>query len=274
MPLVAQPHPVAQGQVGGVGVGRTDGVVGRAHTASPDPLAVLLAALSQPVVPASVGRRQLRGRLRARPDGPRGRRDHRRGRGRRPRGPVVEREQVVQMGPRRYREAWLDRLHRGVGHHLGRVAVKLRTPDQARRLTPLHDLGEEAPEDLQAVALPDARQAGVIGQRLIQVVPAIPAGAQPVSDEPHQLALRANALKEHYQLEFEEDHGVDAGPSSRRVVGRHQLPHEAQVEDPLQMAVDVVVRHQLLQTQVFHWREHSRLNPHHRVPRPLSSRSS
>ena len=53
-------------------------------------------------------------------------------------------------------------------------------------------------------------------------------------------------------------------PSSRPTAGA--LTHEAQVEDALQMAVEVIPGHPLLQRQMLHWREHPRLDPHHRAP--------
>jgi hypothetical protein len=59
-------------------------------------------------------------------------------------------------------------LHRGVRLHLGRVEVKLLAPHQSCRYAQLDDLLEEAAEDLKKpLALPDAGEAGVMGQRLV-----------------------------------------------------------------------------------------------------------
>ncbi len=67
------------------------------------------------------------------------------------------------------REAWLVRIEGGVSIDLGGVEVQLLAPDEACRLALLDDRLEEAAEDGQAVALADSGQAGVIGQRFIQV---------------------------------------------------------------------------------------------------------
>src|SRR3954462_3236058 len=62
-----------------------------------------------------------------------------------------------------------------IGAHLRRVEEQLPSPEQSRFLTQIHDVLEETLEDRQAQSLPDARQAGVLGQRLIQPIAEIPA---------------------------------------------------------------------------------------------------
>src|SRR5438094_765082 len=62
--------------------------------------------------------------------------------------------------------------------HLGRVEEQLAPPEQSRLLAQLHDVLEEALEDRESQPLPDPRQAGVLGQRLIQAVTEIPAVAE------------------------------------------------------------------------------------------------
>jgi hypothetical protein len=47
-----------------------------------------------------------------------------------------------------------------------------------------HDPLEEAAEDLQAEAFPDAGQRGVIGQRLVEVVAQIPTQREAIGDPP------------------------------------------------------------------------------------------
>ena len=53
----------------------------------------------------------------------------------------------------------------GVGLDLRGIEVELPAPDQARLLAQIDDLLEEALEDVDAEPLPDAGQAGVVGQR-------------------------------------------------------------------------------------------------------------
>jgi len=60
-------------------------------------------------------------------------------------------------------------------------------------------------------------EAGVVGQRLEQVVAQVPAQGQAVRDYPHQLALGADVLEEHDELELEEDDRVDRRPATVRV---------------------------------------------------------
>ena len=97
----------------------------------------------------------------------------------------------------------------GIGPHLGRVEEQLLAPDQAGRLAQLDDLLEEALEDLDAQTRPDPGQAGVVGQRLVQGVAEVPAMGQVQAGQLDQLALRADPLEEHDQLELEEDDRID-----------------------------------------------------------------
>lgn len=56
---------------------------------------------------------------------------------------------------------------------------------------------------LQSVAQANAGQARMLWQGLVQVVAQIPAHAEPVGGQPHELTFRADALEEHHQLEPE-----------------------------------------------------------------------
>lgn len=62
-----------------------------------------------------------------------------------------------------HREPRLQRGERGVGGDLRGIEVQLFPPHQSPRNALLHYHLKEAAEDLQAIALPDARQAGVVG---------------------------------------------------------------------------------------------------------------
>jgi hypothetical protein len=50
-------------------------------------------------------------------------------------------------------------------------------------LTLLDDVVEEAAEDGDAVTVTDLGQAGMVGQRLMQIIPEIPAQAEPISGD-------------------------------------------------------------------------------------------
>lgn len=64
-------------------------------------------------------------------------------------------------------EAHDESIHGSIGLHLGRVDIELAAPDQLRLLALRHDSVEETAEDLQAVARPDAGQAGMVRQELV-----------------------------------------------------------------------------------------------------------
>ena len=121
-------------------------------------------------------------------------------------------------------EARDERVGIRIGPDPGGVEVELPTPDQARFLAEVDDLLEEALEDVDARALPDAGQAGVVGQRLIEGVAQIPAMGQVEAGGLDQLALGADPLEEHDQLQLEEDDRVDGGPTAVGVAARVSSP--------------------------------------------------
>ena len=90
----------------------------------------------------------------------------------------------------------------------------------------------------------------MVGQGFEQVVAEVPAQGQAVRDHPHQLALGADVLEEHEELELEENHGVERRPATPRVKRPRQLPHEREVETSFQAAVEAVFWDQLLQREV------------------------
>ena len=128
-------------------------------------------------------------------------------------------------GPRRRTAGGAIRARRWP--HLGGVDVEFLAPDQPRRDALLDDRLEEAAEDRQPVALADAGEAGVVGQRLGQVVAEVPAQAEAVGDHPQQLALGAQPLEEQHELQLEEDDRVDGGPADVGVGPAHQVADEA-----------------------------------------------
>src|SRR5687767_6340517 len=86
----------------------------------------------------------------------------------------------------------------------------------------------------------DAGHAGVVGQSLIEGVAEIPAVGQIEASRRNELALRADAFKEHDELELEEDDWVDGRSTAVGVELPDPVSDEAQVERRLQMAIEVI----------------------------------
>jgi hypothetical protein len=124
---------------------------------------------------------------------------------------------------------------------------QLPAPDHVGRDALLSDRLEEAADDRKPRAVPDAGQAGVIGQRFGQVVAQVPAQAEAVGHDPHQLPLRTKPLEEKHQLELEEDNRIDTRSPDPRVGVADQIAYERKVERPLQMPVDVVGRDEIVE---------------------------
>src|SRR6266568_8628240 len=141
-------------------------------------------------------------------------------------------------------KARLERALSGIGCYLRPIEVHLFPPHQSCLLALLHNLLKEAAKDIDAVALTDAGQAGMIGKRLTQIVPHKPAHAQSICCMPHQLALGAYPFKEHDQLQFEEDDRINGGAASACIGLLHKLTYKREVERFFQMPIEVIVRYQ------------------------------
>ena len=156
-------------------------------------------------------------------------------------------EEVGDVGLGVVVEARDEGVEVGVGLDLGGVEVELPAPDQARLLAQIDDLLEEALEDVDAQPLPDAGQAGVVGQVLVEGVAEVPAVGQVEAGRLDELALGADALEEHDQLQLEEDDRVDGGPAPLGIQLPRPVADEAQVELGFQVAVEVVRGDEVLQ---------------------------
>ncbi len=140
-----------------------------------------------------------------------------------------------------------ERVVSSIRLHLRAVEEEFRPPHQARLLAQLDDTHEEAFEQRQTEPLADAGQAGVVRQRLIQVIAQVPAMREVKRHRLHQLALGAQTLEEEDELELEEDDRVDAGSAALRVAIGHPLTHEVKIQDSLEVAVEVIAGDQLIQ---------------------------
>jgi len=138
-------------------------------------------------------------------------------------------------------------IQRRVCAHFRRVEEQLLAADQPRVGAQLHNMVEEAAEEGQAVALADLAQARVVGQGLIEMVAQVPAVRQVEAGGRDELALGADPLEEHDQLQAEENHRVDARPTALGVASRDPAAHEGEVERGVKMTVEMVRRHQRLQ---------------------------
>ncbi len=87
------------------------------------------------------------------------------------------------------------------------------TPGPSRLLTEADYLLEESLQDVDPEPLANPRHAGMIGQNLTERMAEAPAVSQVAVGHREELALRANALADHHQLQREDDNGIDAGPA-------------------------------------------------------------
>jgi hypothetical protein len=127
----------------------------------------------------------------------------------------------------------------------------------------LHDALEEAPEDIHAIAVADASQAGMVRQRFVEVVAELPSDTQPVGSQGKQLALGTEALKEQHQVQLEEDHWVNRGTTNRRIAVGNEIAHEVEVERAVEKPVEVVGRHEVVQREVIDGREATLFDSQH-----------
>jgi hypothetical protein len=162
------------------------------------------------------------------------------------RGEFVRKE-VSDVSLRFVIEAGDQRRDADVGLNLRRIEVELPAPDQAGVLTEVDDLLEEALEEVDAQPLPDAGQAGVVRQLFAEGVAEIPAVGQVETGRFDELALGADALEEHDELELEEDHRVDRGTAAFGIQVAYPLTNKGQIERRFEVAVEVVSRNEFLQ---------------------------
>jgi hypothetical protein len=88
-------------------------------------------------------------------------------------------------------------------------------------LTLLDNGIEEPPKHLQAVPQADLAETGMIGQRLIQIVPEIPSDAQSIRDLTHEQAFGADIFKKHHELQLEKYDRINGWSSNSRIALAH-----------------------------------------------------
>jgi hypothetical protein len=87
----------------------------------------------------------------------------------------------------------------------------------------------------------------MVWQRFIELIAQVPAVGDMIADGLHHLALGADALKEHDELQLEEHHRVDARSSLGGIAVRHPLADEAQVQRGGETTIEIVRRDQRFQ---------------------------
>jgi hypothetical protein len=109
-------------------------------------------------------------------------------------------------------------------------------------LAQVDDPLEKALEDLYPQPLPDAGEAGVVGEGLVEGVAEVPSVGQVEAGRFDQLALGADAFEEHDQLQLEEDDRIDGGAAPLGVVLPRPVADEAEVQLGFEVAVEVIGR--------------------------------
>src|SRR4051794_9576791 len=85
-----------------------------------------------------------------------------------------------------------------------------------------------------------------------------------VGGDLHQPALGAHILEKEDELELEENHRVDAGAARRNGVAvLDQLPDERDVEGALQATVEIILRDEFFERDIFERGEVALLDGHH-----------
>lgn len=133
-----------------------------------------------------------------------------------------------------------QRIHISIPLDLRRVHQQFLAPDQSGLVTQFHDVLEESPEGVEAEAVTDARETGMIGKRLIEVIAEIPAMGKVQGCEREELTFGADSLEEHDELELEEDDRVDGGTTNRGIEVGDPVPDEREIKRTLKMAIEVI----------------------------------
>jgi hypothetical protein len=71
--------------------------------------------------------------------------------------------------------------------------------------------------------------------------------ARPICCMPHELPSGSYSRKKHDQLQFEKDHRVNGGTPDACIGLLHELSHKREIKRSLQMPIEVIWRHQVLQ---------------------------
>ena len=129
-----------------------------------------------------------------------------------------------------------------------------------------YDRFEEALEDGQAVAVPNPGEAGMVGQRLPEVIAQVPAQTEAVRHHAHELAFRAESLEEENELELEENDRVNRRTPRAGIAIPDESTDEGEVERVFQVAVELVLGEERIQANTNLGRKGPFFAPHHGGP--------
>jgi len=178
-------------------------------------------------------------------------------------------KQAIQM--RIDIKARLERVLSRIGCHLGTIEVQLFAPHQSCLLALLHNCLKELAKDVDPITFADTGQTRMVWQRLAQIIPNVPANAEPIRGMAHQQPFRANTLKKHHQLQFEEDDGVNRGTTTTCIGFLDERTHKREIKRFFQMPVEVILWNQRFQGHIdersklplFHSHHRDSLSPAH-----------
>src|SRR6266567_59750 len=103
----------------------------------------------------------------------------------------------------------------------------------------------------------------MVGKRLAQVIAQVPQNAEPICCMAHQLPFGTNALKEHDRLQFEKDHRINRGTPLAPIGRLYELTYKREIKRSLQMAIEVILRHQVLKRHIDEWGKAPLFLSHH-----------
>jgi hypothetical protein len=106
---------------------------------------------------------------------------------------------------------------------------------------------EEAADDVRAVAIPDAGETGVVGERLRRAVAHGSPPAQPVGDDPHEPAFGTQSGEEQNRLGLENDDRVDRWSPAARGALPDQITNKAKIERAVEATITMARRDEVIQ---------------------------
>src|SRR3954447_15024808 len=103
----------------------------------------------------------------------------------------------------------------------------------------------------------------MVGQLFMEVVSQEPPQAEAVGGDLHELAFGADALKEHNELEFEKDDRVNRRAPTGGVAWVDELADKGEVQRALDVAIELVGWHEIVERDVDKWGERAALGSQH-----------
>src|SRR5215213_11490500 len=155
----------------------------------------------------------------------------------------------------------------GVCLHLRAVEIQLLSPYQSSFHTQFHNAFEESLEHFESKTFTNFTQAAVIGDWLIEVITDEPAVCQVEIDHLHYFSFRTDSFEKRDQLELEENHWINGCTSDVRVKLGGQFTDKTEINASFHLAIEIVLRYQIFQTDSNEWLELPDLVTQHVTPR-------